>query len=128
MYMVSDDILARTDVKGFPIISTDGRRILMGFIERTDLRYILGELLFPTLYVPLLITVCHVSDKARKVQDVRPNTPVSFASDSEDHEEVELSGIAAGPAVGIDEDISMEIMETTATPDVLKMWPWVNQV
>ncbi|TFK83399.1 Cl-channel protein [Polyporus arcularius HHB13444] len=102
-----DDILARTDVKGFPIISTDGRRILMGFIERTDLRYIL--------------------DKARNVQDVRPNTPVSFASDSEDHEEVEFSGIAAGPAVGIDEDISMEIMETTATPDVLKMWPWVNQ-
>ena len=46
----------------------------------------------------------------------------------EDEEEVELSGVAAGPAVGIDEDISMEIMQTTAAPDILKVWPWVNQV
>ena len=62
------------------------------------------------------------------MQDIRPDTPVSFASDSEDQAEVEFSGVAAAPAVGIDEDISMEIMETTATPDVLKLWPWVNQV
>lgn len=36
--------------------------------------------------------------------------------------------MATGPAVGIDDELSLEIMETTATPDVLKLWPWVNQV
>lgn len=62
------------------------------------------------------------------VQDIRRDTPVTFTSDSEDQLEAEFSGMTAGPAVGIDEDISMEIMETTATPDILKVWPWVNQV
>ena len=37
------------------------------------------------------------------MQDIRPDTPVSFASDSEDQAEVEFSGVAAAPAVGIDE-------------------------
>lgn len=67
-------------------------------------------------------------EKARRVQEVHPYTPVSFETDTEDREEVEMAGVAAGPAVGIDEDISMEIIETTATPDILKLWPWVNQV
>ncbi|KAH9858868.1 Cl-channel protein [Lenzites betulinus] len=102
-------ILDHTDVKGFPIISADGNRTLLGFIDRTELLYVLDI------------------DKARSVQDVRPDTAVSFASDAEDEEEVEFSGIAAGPAVGIDDDLSLEIMETTTTPDVLKLWPWVNQ-
>ncbi|KAI0744009.1 Cl-channel protein [Daedaleopsis nitida] len=102
-----EEILAGTGVKGFPLISTDGRRILMGFIDRSDL--------------------LHILDKARIVQDVRPDTPVTFASDLEDHEDVEFSGVAPGPALGVDEDVSMEIMESTATTDVLKLWPWVNQ-
>ncbi|KAI0633604.1 Cl-channel protein [Trametes polyzona] len=102
-----ENILASTDVKGFPIVSPDNSRTLLGFIDRSELRYVL--------------------DKARNVQDVRANTPVSFAPDSEDVEEAEFSGLATGPAVGIDDEISMEIMETTARPDVLKLWPWVNQ-
>ena len=69
-----------------------------------------------------------MADKARSIQDVRPDTPISFEADVEDLEDVDLAGVAAAPAVGIDEDISMEIMETTAAPDVLKLWPWVNQV
>ncbi len=56
------------------------------------------------------------------------DTPCSFASESEDHDEVEFSGIATGPGVGMDEDISLELIETTASPDVFKLWPWVNQV
>lgn len=68
------------------------------------------------------------TDKARDYQDVQAGTPVSFAPDAEDEEEAEFSGMASGPAVGIDDELSLEIMETTATPDVLKLWPWVNQV
>ncbi|OBZ70692.1 hypothetical protein A0H81_09370 [Grifola frondosa] len=122
-----EERLAATDVKGFPIISIDGNRTLMGFIDRTELRYVLG------IANTCTYTTCDItdeyrdSDKARKMQDISPETSCSFASDAEDHEEVEFSGIATGPAVGIDEDISMEIIETTATPDILKLWPWVNQ-
>lgn len=38
-------ILGSTDVKGFPIVSSDGQRTLVGFIDRTELRYVLGMLL-----------------------------------------------------------------------------------
>jgi len=106
-----EELLARTDVKGFPVVSADPNRTLIGFIERSELRYVL--------------------DKARKLQDISQDTPCTFASDAEDHSQVEFDvdfpGIATGPAVGIDEDISMEIIETTSTPEVLKFWPWVNQ-
>ena len=67
------------------------------------------------------------AEKAKGLQDVRTNTPVSFAPDTEDLEEAGFAGVAAGPAVGLDEDISLDIMESTATQDVLKLWPWVNQ-
>ncbi|KAI8993977.1 Cl-channel protein [Trametes punicea] len=102
-----EKILASTAVKGFPIISADDRKTLMGFIDRTELLYVL--------------------EKAKQVQEVLPETLVSFASDAQDHDEVELPGIAAGPAVGLDEDVSLDIMESTASQDVLKLWPWVNQ-
>ncbi|THH01086.1 hypothetical protein EW026_g1533 [Hermanssonia centrifuga] len=102
-----EETLANTDVKGFPIVSTDSRNRLMGYIGRTELRYVLN--------------------KAKKVQDMSLDTPCSFASESEDHDEVEFSGIATGPGVGMDEDISLELIETTASPDVFKLWPWVNQ-
>ena len=41
---------------------------------------------------------------------------------------MEFSGIATGPGVGADDDISLEFIETTTTRDALKLWPWVNQV
>ena len=41
---LAEEILAQTDVKGFPIVSADGKNILMGFIDRSELRYVLGTL------------------------------------------------------------------------------------
>ncbi|KAI0728276.1 Cl-channel protein [Fomitopsis betulina] len=106
-----EDRLKATDVKGFPVVSADEVSILIGYIDRSELRYVL--------------------DKARRVQNISSTTPCSFASDQDDHIQIEFQvdfpGMATGPAVGIDEDISMEILETTATPGVLKFWPWVNQ-
>ena len=61
---VPEDILARSDVKGFPIISTDGRRILMGFIERAELRYVLGAVSSPTLHDQTLIA--HSASQTRQ--------------------------------------------------------------
>ena len=62
------------------------------------------------------------------MQDISPNTPCSFASDAEDQDEVELSAIVPGPGVGMDEDLSIELIGTSSTPDALTLWPWVNQV
>ena len=62
------------------------------------------------------------------MQDISLDTPCSFASEADDRDEVEFAGIATGPGVGMDDDISLEIMENTARPDELKFWPWVNQV
>ncbi|KAI0930011.1 hypothetical protein AcV5_006822 [Taiwanofungus camphoratus] len=101
-----EERLASTDVKGFPIISNDVNRDLIGYIERSELQYVL--------------------EKARQVQTISQDTPCSFSA-TNGQTQVELPGVTMGPAVGIDENDSLEIIETTATPEVLKFWPWVNQ-
>lgn len=127
--ILAEDRLKATDVKGFPVVSADEVSILIGYIDRSELRYVLGMY---TAFVAQLLATDAATDKARRVQNISSTTPCSFASDQDDHIQIEFQvdfpGMATGPAVGIDEDISMEILETTATPGVLKFWPWVNQV
>jgi chloride channel 3/4/5 len=36
--------------------------------------------------------------------------------------------MTSGSALGVEEDVATELIETSATIDVLKLWPWVNQV
>jgi len=38
-------MLSSTDAKGFPIVSSDSQRTLVGSIGRTELRYVLGMFL-----------------------------------------------------------------------------------
>lgn len=106
-----EERLAATDVKGFPIIHDDSKSTLLGYIERSELRYVL--------------------DKARDVQALSQDTPCTFKSSAEDRSQVsslvDFPVIATGPAVGIDEDLSMEIIETTASAETLQLWPWVNK-
>jgi len=59
------------------------------------------------------------------MQDIYPDTPCLFMSEGEDHEDL---GLSPGIAVGIDEDVTTNLLETTASDDGLKFWPWVNQV
>lgn len=105
---VTEDLLDNTKVKGFPIVSNDERRLLMGYIGKTELRYVI--------------------DKTKRQHNVSPETPCLFVSDTDDGDELEFSGMASGPGVGMDDDVSLEIIENTARPDELKLWPWVNQV
>jgi len=42
-----ESLLASKDVKGFPIVSADAPRRLVGFINRTDIRYLLGVFYSP---------------------------------------------------------------------------------
>jgi len=51
-YLVADwrfieSLLVSKDVKGFPIVSADAPRKLVGYINRTDIRYLLGMFYSP---------------------------------------------------------------------------------
>ncbi|KAG2101302.1 chloride channel [Suillus discolor] len=107
--IVSDveQLLASTDVKGFPIVTSESSRTLVGYMGRTELRYVL--------------------DKAKNVGDISPSTPCAFTRGASDQEDFVLSDMTSGSALGVEEDVAEELIETSATIDVLKLWPWVNQ-
>lgn len=102
-----EDVLSSTDVKGFPIIASKSSYILSGYIGRTELRYVL--------------------DKAQHMGDITPETQCSFNRQASDQEHDILSGVGSGSALGAEEEVAAELLETTASNDVLKLWPWVNQ-
>lgn len=38
----TEQIMLDTDVKGFPVVSADSERLLLGYIGRAEIRYVLG--------------------------------------------------------------------------------------
>ncbi|KAG2112083.1 chloride channel [Suillus clintonianus] len=107
--LVSDveRLLGSTNVKGFPIVVSESSRTLVGYMGRTELRYVL--------------------DKAQNVGGISPSTPCAFTREASDQEDFVLSDMTSGSALGVEEEEATELIETTATIDVLKLWPWVNQ-
>jgi len=70
-------------------------------------------------------------ERASKVQDIRPDTLCSFAGDDVDGDILSLNVSGrrlAGPMVAIEDELSAEVVEATSTHDVVKFWPWVQQV
>lgn len=72
-------------------------------------------------------------EKASKVQDIRPDTLCSFAAEDphadEDIPSLSTPGLrSAGPMVAIEDELSAEVVESTSTQDVIKFWPWVQEV
>lgn len=70
---------------------------------------------------------------AGKVQDIRPDMLCSFAGDdahaNEDIPSLSMPGLRpAGPMIAIEDELSAEVIESTSTHDVIKFWPWVQQV
>lgn len=126
MIFLIEDVLASTDVKGFPIVASKSSKALSGYIGRTELRYVLGTFFScrPNLRNDDLI----LSDKAQHMGDVLPATLCSFSRQASDQEDFVLSGVTSGSALGAEEDVAVELLETTASNAVLKLWPWVNQV
>ena len=119
-----EDTLESTEVKGFPIISP-GSLILQGYIGRTELCYVLGKLLWRCLMDG---DFDHSADNARELGDISPDTACSFMRDMTDHGVPGLSDIVPGQAIAIGEDVAEEIIGATVSSDLLKFWPWVNQV
>jgi len=99
--------MQRTDVKGFPIVSTDDRHVLLGYIGRGELRYVL--------------------DKARRTCGTSPDTPCSFYMEPTDHDRENAPHLSSGPSIGVDDEESTNVFETTASVDALNLSPWVNQ-
>lgn len=112
-------------MKGFPIVASKTSKALSGYIGRTELRYVLGICFLQTR--PISGTH-RIVDKAQHMGDVLPETPCSFSRQASDQEDFVLSGVTSGSALGAEEDDAVELLETTASNDVLKLWPWVNQV
>lgn len=100
--------MLQSNVKGFPIVSTDDRHVLFGYIGRGELRYVL--------------------DKARRTRGTSPNTPCSFYAEPTGHDREDASHLASGPSIGVDDEESTNVIETTASADALNLSPWVNQV
>ncbi|KAH8119059.1 chloride channel [Phellopilus nigrolimitatus] len=99
--------LQQTDVKGFPITSADSRCLLLGYIGRNELRYIL--------------------DRARRTHGTSADTPCSFYSMPTDHDREEIANLATGPAMAIDDETFTNIIREAASSETLELWPWVNQ-
>jgi chloride channel 3/4/5 len=118
-----EDILESTEVKGFPIISPS--LILQGYIGRTELCYVLGKVLCCCL---MERDFDHNADNARELGDISPDTACSFMRDTADHGVPGLSDSVPGQAIAVEEDVAEAIIGATVSSDLLKFWPWVNQV
>ncbi|CAE6435892.1 unnamed protein product [Rhizoctonia solani] len=103
-----EEKLEHTSVQGFPIVSTDSQRILVGYIGRTELRYVMG--------------------KARSTQDIHPSTLCSFEPPSEPqpyHTATDTDVVRE--LVGVEEDDHAGITPLAASADTMHFSPWVNQ-
>ncbi|KAG9077315.1 glycerol ethanol, ferric requiring protein [Ceratobasidium sp. UAMH 11750] len=105
-----EEKLEHTAVQGFPIVSSDSHRTLLGHIGRTELRYAIG--------------------KARRGREIHPSTLCSFEPPSSATPHV-ASMIELDPArelAGVEEDDhNVESTPLVEAADMLEFGPWVNQ-
>ncbi|KAL5631205.1 hypothetical protein ACGC1H_006896 [Rhizoctonia solani] len=104
-----EEKLEHTSVQGFPIVSTDSQRILMGYIGRTELRYVIG--------------------KARRTREIHPSTLCNFEPSSVDESQPyqTATGDAVREQAGVEEDDHAGITPLAASTDTMHFGPWVNQ-
>ncbi|EJD52833.1 hypothetical protein AURDEDRAFT_111372 [Auricularia subglabra TFB-10046 SS5] len=114
-----EKFLDNATVQGFPIVSTDANRTLLGYIERQELRYVLG--------------------RARRTIGYDPQTECSFAQptaeETRGRRNSQVNGyppsvpLTSGAAMGIEEGEVVELIENAAArnSEILHLWPWVNQ-
>jgi chloride channel 3/4/5 len=108
-------MLSSTNVKGFPIVSADGSLTLVGYIDRSELRYVLG---MPSLCFPQEKSFSSSAiERARKTRGRFSHTPCLFTPQGYDHDDSD----------GLEEDASERFFAPT-TEGELQFWPWVNQV
>lgn len=97
-------VLQETEVKGFPIVSSDGRNSLEGYLGRNELEYVIR--------------------KMRRNHDPVPETPCNFSIEAASRRNENIP--ATGTALGIDDDCDNFIQSATSDTGI-NMWLWVNQ-
>ncbi|KAG9124943.1 glycerol ethanol, ferric requiring protein [Ceratobasidium sp. 392] len=109
-----EEKLEHTAVQGFPIVSSDSHRTLLGYISRTELRYAIG--------------------KARRGREIHPSTLCSFEPPSSafDTDAPHMASVTeldpARELAGVEEDDhNVESTPLAAAADMLEFGPWVNQ-
>ena len=112
-----ENLLSSTNVKGFPIVSSDGALTLVGYIDRSEIRYVLGEL-WPLFGSGMNDTFR--PERARKNRGRLANTPCLFNARHQDHDEI-------APEAQEDDDHEEYFAPTTAGEGI-QFWPWVNKV
>ena len=115
-----DSLLSSTNVKGFPIVSSDGALTLVGYIDRSEIRHVLGE-----LYAVFPIEINHwiiQSERARKNRGRLANIPCLFNARHQDHDGVDFAPSSH------DDDEQEEFFAPTTAGECIQFWPWVNKV
>jgi chloride channel 3/4/5 len=110
-------------VKGFPVVSSDTSRTLLGYIDRADIRYVLST--SPVLsFLFQCLTIA--AAKTRKSQIISPITSCSFTTENEQEHD------GSSPIVDVTEESNIPMMTRSGAAfienDVVNLGPWVNQV
>lgn len=111
--------LSSTNFKGFPIVSSDGSLTLVGYIDRSEIRYVLGKL--PMLKAPYDYSILFV-ERARKNRGRLANIPCLFTARYQEPDDIDLA-----PEVHEDDEPEEYFAPTTAGEGI-NFWPWVNKV
>ncbi|EKM80588.1 hypothetical protein AGABI1DRAFT_126647 [Agaricus bisporus var. burnettii JB137-S8] len=99
-----EDLLTSTAVKGFPIVSTDGSRKFKGFIDRTEIKYVL--------------------ERVRNTRDIPQSTTCIFTTQDYDTDSVEMEPAS----FDADEDLQEGLFSSTLSDDGVNFSPWVNRI
>ncbi|PPQ98205.1 hypothetical protein CVT26_003457 [Gymnopilus dilepis] len=90
--------LSSTNFKGFPIVSSDGTQTLVGYIDRSEIRYVL--------------------ERARKNRGRLANTPCLFTSRHQGPDDVDLALDTH------EDDEPEEYFAPTTAGEGIQFWPW----
>ncbi|KAF9484426.1 voltage-gated chloride channel [Pholiota conissans] len=96
-----ESILSSTEYKGFPIVSSDGSLTLVGYIDRSEIRYVL--------------------ERARKNRGRLTNTPCLFTARHQEPDDIDLASAVH------EDDEPEEYFAPTTAGEGIQFWPWVNK-
>lgn len=93
----------------------------MGYIDRSEIRYVLGEAPAYMILLPMF-TVETIVERARRNRGRLANTPCLFSARHQENDDIDLA-----PELHEDDEPEEYFASTTAGESI-QFWPWVNKV
>lgn len=103
---------------GFPIVSADGSLTLVGWIDRSEIRYVLGLFSDKPLVLIQLNRLMRL-ERARKKRGRLANIPCLFMARHQDPSDLDTATVA---------EEAEEYFAPTTGGECVQFWPWVNKV